>query len=158
MTNNNEIPHTHPRADTETRMDSGTGMRRDAAGNPQHDTNPSAGGTGRPGMGESVLGLDFARAAALRHHMTTVVFSSTMSPAELTQRVVSAGTDIPMTLNHGRHLDDVTEHRTGTRAESRPFLPECHTSSRILGVAVSNPEPARVLEHIPYGDRIVSGQ
>ena len=140
MTNINKTPHTHPRADTETRMDSGTGMRRDAAGNPQHDTNPSAGGmgrsasfdvsgcetigslvhdllerideiqqgkrdsvptgfrdidsaiqglwpgqlaliAGRPGMGESVLGLDFARSAALRHHMATVVFSSTMSSA-----------------------------------------------------------------------------
>ena len=171
MTNINKTPHTHPRADTETRMDSGTGMRRDAAGNPQHDTNPSAGGmgrsasfdvsgcetigslvhdllerideiqqgkrdsvptgfrdidsaiqglwpgqlaliAGRPGMGESALGLDFARAAALRHHMPTVVFSSTMSPAELAQRVVSAGTDIPMmTLNHGRYLDGVTDER-----------------------------------------------
>ncbi|WP_233428006.1 DnaB-like helicase C-terminal domain-containing protein [Bifidobacterium myosotis] len=171
MTNINETPQNHPCADTGTSMDSETGMRRDAAGNPQHDTNPASGGTGRPapsnvsgcetigslvhdllerideiqqgkqdsvptgsrdidsaiqglwpgqlvliagrpGMGESVLGLDFARAAALRHHMATVVFSSTMSSAELAQHVVSAGTDIPMTtLNHGRYLDGVTDER-----------------------------------------------
>ena len=48
MTNINMTPKTHPRADTGTSVDSGTGMRRDAAGNPQHGTNPSAGGTGRP--------------------------------------------------------------------------------------------------------------
>ena len=170
MTNINETPQTHPCADTGTSVDSETGMRRDAAGNSEHDE-PGTGGTGRPvssgvsgcktigslvhdllerideiqqgkrdsvptgfrdidsaiqglwpgqlaliagrpGMGESVLGLDFARAAALRHHMTTVVFSSTMSPAELAQRIVSAETDIPMTtLNHGRYLDDVTDER-----------------------------------------------
>ncbi|MEU9888571.1 replicative DNA helicase [Sphaerisporangium sp. NPDC051011] len=38
----------------------------------------------------STLGLDFARSAAIRHHMTTVVFSLEMSRNEITMRLLSA--------------------------------------------------------------------
>ncbi|MEO3811371.1 replicative DNA helicase [Sphaerisporangium sp. B11E5] len=38
----------------------------------------------------STLGLDFARSAAIKHHMTTVVFSLEMSRNEITMRLLSA--------------------------------------------------------------------
>ena len=44
----------------------------------------------RPAMGKSTLGIDFARAAALHHNMTSVVFSLEMSKVELAQRIISA--------------------------------------------------------------------
>ena len=41
---------------------------------------------GRPAMGKSTLGIDFARAAALHHQLTTIVFSLEMSKVELAPR------------------------------------------------------------------------
>ena len=43
---------------------------------------------GRPAMGKSTLGIDFARAAALHHNMTSIVFSLEMSKVELAQRFI----------------------------------------------------------------------
>ena len=43
---------------------------------------------GRPAMGKSTLGVDFARAAALHHNMTSVIFSLEMSKTELAQRII----------------------------------------------------------------------
>ncbi|MDR2379839.1 MAG: replicative DNA helicase [Bifidobacteriaceae bacterium] len=44
----------------------------------------------RPGKGKSTLGLDFARSAAIRHKMTTAVFSLEMSWEEIMHRLLSA--------------------------------------------------------------------
>ncbi|KFF31364.1 replicative DNA helicase [Bifidobacterium bombi] len=56
---------------------------------------------GRPAMGKSTLGVDFARSAALHHNMTAVIFSLEMSKMELAQRIISAETNIPLTaLSH----------------------------------------------------------
>ncbi|WP_443679663.1 replicative DNA helicase [Nonomuraea rhizosphaerae] len=44
----------------------------------------------RPAIGKSTLGLDFARSAAIKHGMTTVVFSLEMSRNEITMRLLSA--------------------------------------------------------------------
>ncbi|MDR2453741.1 MAG: replicative DNA helicase [Bifidobacteriaceae bacterium] len=44
----------------------------------------------RPGKGKSTLGLDFARSAAIRHGLGTVLFSLEMSREEITQRLLSA--------------------------------------------------------------------
>lgn len=51
---------------------------------------------GRPAMGKSTLGMDFARHAALHNNLPTVVFSLEMSGVELMQRLFSAETDIPL--------------------------------------------------------------
>lgn len=45
---------------------------------------------GRPAMGKSTLGVDFARSAAIHHHDTTILFSLEMSKVELAQRIISA--------------------------------------------------------------------
>jgi HKD family nuclease/KaiC/GvpD/RAD55 family RecA-like ATPase len=44
----------------------------------------------RPGTGKSVLAMDVARSAAIRHHLPTIVFSLEMSSAELSQRIIAA--------------------------------------------------------------------
>ncbi|MFC0265752.1 replicative DNA helicase [Alloscardovia macacae] len=51
---------------------------------------------GRPGMGKSTIGIDFARHAALHENMPTAVFSLEMSKLELSQRIISAETGIPL--------------------------------------------------------------
>ncbi|KAA8816094.1 replicative DNA helicase [Bifidobacterium rousetti] len=70
---------------------------------------------GRPAMGKSTLGIDFARAAALHHHMTTIVFSLEMSRSELGQRIISAEASVPLTAL--RRADEITDeqwHRMNT--------------------------------------------
>ncbi len=44
----------------------------------------------RPAVGKSTLGLDFARSAAVRHGLATVIFSLEMSRSEITMRLLSA--------------------------------------------------------------------
>ena len=63
---------------------------------------------GRP-AGKSTLGVDFARAAALHQGLTTVIFSLEMSQIELSQRIISAETNIP--LSAMRNADDIDPGR-----------------------------------------------
>lgn len=67
---------------------------------------------GRPAMGKSTLGVDFARSAALHQNMTSVIFSLEMSKIELAQRIISAETNIP--LSAMRNPDDIDSGRWGT--------------------------------------------
>ncbi|OXN00649.1 replicative DNA helicase [Bifidobacterium vansinderenii] len=67
---------------------------------------------GRPAMGKSTLGIDFARHAALHANMTTVVFSLEMSKNELAQRIIAAETNIP--LGALRRADEITPERWNT--------------------------------------------
>ncbi len=55
----------------------------------------------------STLALDFARAAAIRHSMTTVLFSLEMGRNEITMRLLSAEARVPMhTMRTGQMNDD----------------------------------------------------
>jgi replicative DNA helicase len=55
----------------------------------------------------STLGLDFARSAAIKHHMTTVVFSLEMSRNEITMRLLSAEARVALhTMRSGTMNDD----------------------------------------------------
>ena len=61
----------------------------------------------RPGMGKSTLALDFARAAAIRHSMATVLFSLEMARNEITMRLLSAEARVPLqTMRTGQMNDD----------------------------------------------------
>lgn len=55
----------------------------------------------RPGLGKSTLALDFARASAIRANVPTVFFSLEMSATEISQRLLSAESSIP--LSHIRN-------------------------------------------------------
>jgi replicative DNA helicase len=55
----------------------------------------------------STLALDFARAAAIRHNMATVLFSLEMGRNEITMRLLSAEARVPMqTMRTGQMNDD----------------------------------------------------
>jgi replicative DNA helicase len=55
----------------------------------------------------STLALDFARAAAIRHSMTTVLFSLEMARNEITMRLLSAEARVPLqTMRTGQMNDD----------------------------------------------------
>ena len=58
---------------------------------------------GRPAMGKSTLGVDFARSAALHNDMATVIFSLEMSKLELAQRILAAETNIPLGVLRDPH-------------------------------------------------------
>ena len=54
----------------------------------------------RPAVGKSTLGLDIARAAAIKHSMATCIFSLEMGRNEITMRLLSAEARVP--LHHMR--------------------------------------------------------
>jgi replicative DNA helicase len=61
----------------------------------------------RPAMGKSTLALDVARSAAIRHGLTTVIFSLEMSRGEINDRLLSA--EARVALHHirsGEMTDD----------------------------------------------------
>src|SRR5262245_19609886 len=60
----------------------------------------------RPGVGKSALGLDFARHAAVRARVPTVVFSLEMSKTELVQRLMCAECSLDMQKLRTGRLDD----------------------------------------------------
>ena len=61
---------------------------------------------GRPGMGKSTLGMDFARNAALHNNLPTVIFSLEMGGHELMQRMFAAETGIRLaSFQHPEYLN-----------------------------------------------------
>jgi replicative DNA helicase len=64
----------------------------------------------RPAIGKSTLGLDIARAAAIKHDLPTIVFSLEMGRSEIAMRLLSAEASVP--LQHMRkgtvHANDWT--------------------------------------------------
>jgi replicative DNA helicase len=60
----------------------------------------------RPAIGKSTLGLDFARAAAIKHGQTACIFSLEMSRSEITMRLLSAEARIPLAKMRGGGLTD----------------------------------------------------
>ncbi|MFD0887032.1 replicative DNA helicase, partial [Streptosporangium algeriense] len=74
----------------------------------------------------STLGLDFARSAAIRHGMTTVVFSLEMSRNEITMRLLSAEAKVSLqAMRSGTMTDDdwaKLARRMGEVAEAPLFI------------------------------------
>ncbi|HVX46135.1 MAG TPA: replicative DNA helicase [Mycobacteriales bacterium] len=61
----------------------------------------------RPGVGKSVLGLDFARSCSIKHGGTSVIYSLEMSKSELTMRLLSAESKVPLHhMRSGNMSDD----------------------------------------------------
>jgi replicative DNA helicase len=61
----------------------------------------------RPAVGKSALALDFARSAAIKHNLPTVVFSLEMGRNEITMRLLSAEARVPMhVMRTGQMGDD----------------------------------------------------
>ena len=60
----------------------------------------------RPGLGKSTLALDFARAAAIKNGLTTVLFSLEMGRNEITMRLLSAESGCPCTTMRTGQMND----------------------------------------------------
>ncbi len=60
----------------------------------------------RPAIGKSTLALDFARSAAIRHNLATVIFSLEMGKTEITMRLLSAEARVPMHHMHSGQMSD----------------------------------------------------
>ncbi|NDL61131.1 replicative DNA helicase [Phytoactinopolyspora mesophila] len=61
----------------------------------------------RPAVGKSTLGLDIARAASIKHQLTSVIFSLEMSRNEITMRLLSAEAKVPLHhMRAGQMTDD----------------------------------------------------
>jgi len=62
---------------------------------------------GRPAMGKSTAALDVARSAAVKHGLTTAIFSLEMSQLEITQRMLSAEGRIALhSIRTGQMIED----------------------------------------------------
>jgi replicative DNA helicase len=81
---------------------------------------------GRPGAGKSTLGMDFARAAAVKNGATTVFFSLEMSKLEIMMRLFSAEARIPLRNIRSGHMGDEDwarmARRSGELAEAPLFI------------------------------------
>lgn len=60
----------------------------------------------RPAVGKSTFALDVARTAAIKHDIPTVVFSLEMSRTEITMRLLSAESEIPLQAMRKGKLED----------------------------------------------------
>ncbi|MGB7964480.1 MAG: replicative DNA helicase, partial [Propionicimonas sp.] len=61
----------------------------------------------RPGMGKSTLGLDFARAASIKHGLCSAFFSLEMTKTEIVMRLISAEAQVPLHhIRKGQMSDD----------------------------------------------------
>ena len=61
----------------------------------------------RPALGKSTMALDFARAASIRHGLTSVIFSLEMSRNEITMRLLSAEARVALhSMRTGQMSDD----------------------------------------------------
>ena len=79
----------------------------------------------RPAVGKSTLGLDFARAASVKHGRTSVVFSLEMSRSEITMRLLSAEAQVPLhVMRSGITKDADWERlaRTMSRVSEAPLF------------------------------------
>ncbi|WP_425486917.1 replicative DNA helicase [Microlunatus speluncae] len=69
----------------------------------------------RPGCGKSTLALDLARAASIKHGLTSAIFSLEMSQIEITMRLLSAEASIPLSHIRGGRMSDDDWQRVATK-------------------------------------------
>ncbi len=61
---------------------------------------------GRPAFGKSTAGLDFCRAAAVKHNLASAIFSLEMSKIEIVMRLLSAEARVPLHALRSGQLTD----------------------------------------------------
>jgi replicative DNA helicase len=80
----------------------------------------------RPGLGKSTLGLDLARAASIKHGLTSAIFSLEMSQVEIVMRLLSAEASVPLNhIRNGKMSDDDWQRmakKMGDVAEAPLFI------------------------------------
>ena len=61
---------------------------------------------GRPAMGKTTLGMDVLRSASIHNGQTSVIFSLEMDKTEITMRLLSAESQVPMNRMRDGSMDD----------------------------------------------------
>ncbi|MHB1802046.1 MAG: replicative DNA helicase [Actinomycetes bacterium] len=69
----------------------------------------------RPAIGKSTIGLDFARSAAIKHGLASVIFSLEMSRNEITMRLLSAEAQVPLQHMRGGTMSQEDWNRMARR-------------------------------------------
>jgi len=72
----------------------------------------------RPGLGKSTLGLDIARATAIKHDLTTAIFSLEMSRTEIVMRLLSAESNIFLSSMRTNKMSDQEWQRLARKMSS----------------------------------------
>ena len=79
----------------------------------------------RPAMGKSTAALDIARTAAIKHKLTSVIFSLEMSRSEITMRMLSAESKVHLNRMRSGKLDErdwTAMANTMSRISSAPLF------------------------------------
>jgi replicative DNA helicase len=70
---------------------------------------------GRPAMGKSTLGMDLLRACSIKHGQASVMFSLEMGRSEITMRLLSAESRVPLTRIRTGSMNDDDWNRLARR-------------------------------------------
>jgi replicative DNA helicase len=70
---------------------------------------------GRPGLGKSTAAMDFARSASIKHDMASAIFSLEMNKLEISMRVLSAESRVPLASLRSGNLTEDEWIRAGRR-------------------------------------------
>jgi replicative DNA helicase len=79
----------------------------------------------RPGIGKSTLGLDFCRAASIRHKIPSAIFSLEMTASEITTRLLSAEGKVNVSAMRGGQMSDNDWRKIGnvaTKVNGAPIV------------------------------------
>jgi replicative DNA helicase len=69
----------------------------------------------RPAVGKSTLALDIARSCSIKNNLTSAIFSLEMSKSEITMRLLSAESRVPLTRMRSGRMDDQDWSRLARR-------------------------------------------
>ena len=80
----------------------------------------------RPGVGKSTLALDFMRSCSIKHNKASVIFSLEMSKSEIVMRLLSAETEIRLSVMRAGRMSDEAwaklAYRVGQISEAPLFI------------------------------------
>jgi replicative DNA helicase len=98
----------------------------------------------RPAIGKTTLGTDIVRAAAVRHHLPTVMYSLEMSRTEIMMRILSAEARVPLQAIRTGGLSDDDWERLGEASGRIAEAPLFIDDSPNLTVAASRAKSRRL--------------
>ena len=105
---------------------------------------------GRPGMGKSTLGMDFARNAALHKGLPTVIFSLEMGGHELMQRMFAAETGIRLaSFQHPENLNSNDWNKLNALCHQVEKTPLWVDDSAIINMSMCQ-EDIDTVARLPY--------
>jgi replicative DNA helicase len=100
---------------------------------------------GGPSVGKSALVLDFCRSASIRHKLPAVLFSLEMTAAEISMRLLSAESRVPVHLMRTGQMTDDNRARLTERMAEIAGVPFYVSESAALSINALSDEAARLV-------------